>query len=166
VPRLAASVTMMFHEVGLLERFARAAEAGFRGVEIQSPYGETQEDIAERLRRHDLSAVLMNIQPGVAAIPGREAEFPLGALAGARLRMEGFLAETVKANIDIIGHFQVGGVPGRHEPDETQEVNYTYLFDLIDGLGYGGWVGCEYRPRAGTIEGLGWGRPYGIRGGR
>jgi hydroxypyruvate isomerase len=48
--------------------------------------------------------------------------------------MEGFLAETVKANIDIIAHFQIGGVPGRHEPDGTQEINYPYLFDLIDGL--------------------------------
>ena len=76
--------------------------------------------------------------------------------------MEGFLAETVKANIDIISHFQIGGVPGRHEPDDTQEINYPYLFDLIDDLGFEGWVGCEYRPRAGTVEGLGWARPYGI----
>jgi hydroxypyruvate isomerase len=35
-------------------------------------------------------------------------------------------------------------------------LNYPYLFKLLDELGYGGWIGCEYRPRAGTIEGLGW----------
>jgi hydroxypyruvate isomerase len=79
--------------------------------------------------------------------------------------MEGFLTDTIKANLDIIRHFQIGGVPGRHEPDEAQEVNYRYLFDLIDGLGFEGWVGCEYHPRAGTVEGLRWARPWGIRGG-
>lgn len=63
-----------------------------------------------------------------------------------------------------IGHIQIAGVPERHEPD-TGELNYPYLFDLLDQLGYTGWVGCEYRPRAGlqpggTSAGLGWLRPY------
>ena len=49
----------------------------------------------------------------------------------------------------------VAGVPGRHEPDRG-EVRYPYLFGLLDELGYDGFVGCEYRPRAGTSEGLGW----------
>jgi hydroxypyruvate isomerase len=56
-------------------------------------------------------------------------------------------------------------VPGRHEPDETQEINYRYLLRVIDDLGHQGWVGCEYHPRAGTVDGLGWARPWGIRGG-
>ena len=50
---------------------------------------------------------------------------------------------------------QIAGVPDRHEPD-AGEVNYPYLFALLDELGYAGFVGCEYRPRAGTSEGLGW----------
>jgi len=79
--------------------------------------------------------------------------------------MEGFLAETIKANLDLIRHFQIGGVPGRHEPDENQEINYRYLLDLIEGFGFEGWVGCEYHPRAGTVEGLGWAGPWGIRSG-
>ncbi|MFP5249074.1 MAG: 2-oxo-tetronate isomerase [Acidobacteriota bacterium] len=54
-----------------------------------------------------------------------------------------------------VGHIQVAGVPERHEPD-TGEVNYAYLFDVIDELGYPGWIGCEYIPQAGTSEGLGW----------
>jgi hydroxypyruvate isomerase len=54
-----------------------------------------------------------------------------------------------------VGHFQIAGVPERHEPD-SGEVNYNYLFDLIDELGFEGWVGCEYIPRAGTSAGLGW----------
>lgn len=77
--------------------------------------------------------------------------------------MEGCLAETVREQLDIIGHFQIGGVPGRHEPDGTQEINYPYLLDLVDDLGYEGWVGCEYRPRAGTVAGLAWAAAYGIR---
>ncbi len=58
-----------------------------------------------------------------------------------------------------VGHIQIAGVPTRHEPD-VGEVNYPYLFSVMDEVSYGGWVGCEYRPRAGTSEGLGWFAPY------
>ena len=58
-----------------------------------------------------------------------------------------------------VGHLQIAGVPNRNEPD-TGEINYPYLFELIDQLGYTGWVGCEYRPAiqaaGGTSSGLGW----------
>jgi 2-dehydrotetronate isomerase len=54
-----------------------------------------------------------------------------------------------------VGHFQVAGVPERHEPD-TGEVNYEYVFGVMDELGYEGWVGCEYVPSGKTSEGLGW----------
>ncbi len=54
-----------------------------------------------------------------------------------------------------VGHIQVASVPERNEPDGG-ELNYDYLFDRIDELGYDGWIGCEYRPRAGTSEGLSW----------
>ncbi len=54
-----------------------------------------------------------------------------------------------------VGHMQIAGVPERYEPS-FGEVNYDYLFDLIDELGYEGWIGCEYTPRAGTSEGLDW----------
>ncbi len=54
-----------------------------------------------------------------------------------------------------VGHFQVAGVPERHEPD-TGEVRYEYLFRLIDELGHEGWIGCEYAPAAATSAGLGW----------
>lgn len=56
-----------------------------------------------------------------------------------------------------VGHLQVAGVPERQEPD-VGEMNCGYLFDVIDALGWDGWVGCEYLPRAGTSEGLGWWR--------
>ena len=54
-----------------------------------------------------------------------------------------------------VAHIQIASVPGRREPDQG-ELNYPFLFDTIDALGYAGWVGCEYKPAAGTSEGLGW----------
>jgi hydroxypyruvate isomerase len=65
-------------------------------------------------------------------------------------------------NLRAIGHMQVAGIQGRHEPEGPGEVDYPALFKSIDGLGYKGWIGCEYNPRAGTVEGLGWAKPYGI----
>ncbi len=79
--------------------------------------------------------------------------------------LEGHLADTIRAHIGIVRHFQIAGVPGRHEPD-VGEVHYPYLFDLMDELGYRGWVGCEYRPRSDTWTGLGWAAKYGIAAGR
>ena len=76
--------------------------------------------------------------------------------------MEGRLADTIAAQLDVIGHVQISGVPGRFEPDAEQEINYPYILSLLDELGFDGWVGCEYRPRAGTLAGLDWARPYGI----
>ncbi len=76
--------------------------------------------------------------------------------------MEGALSETIKANLDIISHIQIAGVPGRHEPDAAQEIQYPFIFEWLDGLGYDRWVACEYRPRSGTLAGLEWARPLGI----
>lgn len=249
MPKFAASVSWLFQDVPLLERFERAAAAGFRAVEVQAPYDETAEALAAELTRHDLEAVLINVSPGLAALPGREGDFRdalerglayaeamrcrrLHCVAGAtddpraeatflaNLRwaseqaavhdawlmleplnttdnpgyfltgsdqarriidavgseqvamqfdayhiqiMEGSLTASLRKHLDVIGHIQVGGVPGRREPDERQEINYPYLFDLIDGLGYDGWVGCEYAPTEGT-DGLAWARKYGIGG--
>ena len=73
--------------------------------------------------------------------------------------VEGDLAMKIRRYIEGVGHMQIAGVPERHEPD-LGEINYPYLFALIDELGYSGWIGCEYRPRKGTSEGLGWARPY------
>ncbi|MES2932047.1 MAG: 2-oxo-tetronate isomerase [Pseudomonadota bacterium] len=73
--------------------------------------------------------------------------------------MQGDLASTMSRDIAGIGHIQIAGVPGRHEPDQG-EINYPYLFNLMDELDYAGWVGCEYRPLAGTSAGLGWLNPW------
>jgi hydroxypyruvate isomerase len=75
--------------------------------------------------------------------------------------VEGDLAMKLKAYLPTgrVGHLQIAGVPERHEPD-LGEVNYTYLFALIDSLGYSGVIGAEYRPRAATSAGLGWFQPF------
>ena len=62
-----------------------------------------------------------------------------------------------------IGHVQFSSVPGRHEP-QYGEVNLPFLFDLLDELNYDGWVGCEYRPKTTTRDGLFWGKPFGLGG--
>ena len=69
--------------------------------------------------------------------------------------VEGDLAIKFKKYFGNIGHVQIAGVPDRHEPD-MGEVNYSYLLRMLDETGYAGWVGCEYRPRRSTEEGLGW----------
>ena len=75
--------------------------------------------------------------------------------------MEGNLAHSFERDLDIIGHVQISGVPGRFEPS-VGEINYPFLFALFDRLGYDGWVGCEYRPEGETRAGLGWASEYGI----
>jgi len=71
--------------------------------------------------------------------------------------VEGDLAMKLRQHLPggQVGHLQIAGVPSRHEPDDG-ELNYPYLFELVDALGFDGFVGCEYRPRAGTSAGLGW----------
>jgi hydroxypyruvate isomerase len=58
-----------------------------------------------------------------------------------------------------VGHLQIAGVPERHEPD-LGELNYDYLFDVIDELEFDGWVGCEFRPKEHTSAGLRWRTRY------
>lgn len=74
-------------------------------------------------------------------------------------RMEGELAATIKKNLARIAHMQLADNPARNEPG-TGEINYTFLFDYIDKLGYEGWIGCEYKPASNTTDGLGWVKPY------
>jgi len=76
-------------------------------------------------------------------------------------RMEGELAATIKANLPLIRHIQLADNPGRCEPG-TGEINYRYLLGMLDEIGYAGWVGCEYKPKAGSVQGLGWMAEHGL----
>ncbi|EJL04604.1 hydroxypyruvate isomerase [Pseudomonas fluorescens Q2-87] len=76
--------------------------------------------------------------------------------------VEGDLTSKMRRDFSGIGHIQIAGVPDRHEPD-SGEINYPFLFELMDELGYDGWVGCEYRPRGDTSVGLKWLRDWNAR---
>ena len=69
--------------------------------------------------------------------------------------MEGNLVNTIRDNLDQIGHIQFADTPGRHEPG-TGEINFPNLFDAIDKMGWKGWLGAEYIPSKRTEETLGW----------
>ncbi len=253
MPKFAANLTMMFNEVPFPERFARAARAGFRGVEFLFPYGHTPAEVAGWLKANALENVLFNMPPGnwatgergVASLPGREEEFRAGvakaleyalamgtpcihAMAGLlpagadakrhravyvenlryaarelqkhsrllviepintrdipgfflnrqdqahevredvgepnlKVQMDLYHAQIVEGDVTVkfkkyaphVGHIQIASVPERHEPDEG-ELNYAHLFKVIDAAGYEGWIGCEYRPRSVTEDGLNW----------
>ena len=73
--------------------------------------------------------------------------------------MEGDLAHTIESNLPKIAHMQLADNPGRNEPG-TGEINFSFLLDFIDRIGYSGWIGCEYKPKTTTREGLGWSTPY------
>lgn len=74
-------------------------------------------------------------------------------------RMEGELGNTIQKYLNRIGHIQLADNPGRNEPG-TGEINYEYLFELLDRLGYAGYIGCEYKPLKSTEAGLGWMNQY------
>ena len=270
MPQFAANLSLLYPEHRFLDRFAAAAQDGFKAVEFLFPYAFAVQEIRTRLEDLGLQLVLFNAPPagtngqditlawdrgerGTAAQPGREAEFHYGfqqavdtavalgcprihvmcgciapgaslaqmrttlvnnlqlaaavaAKAGVEILLEPlnprdvpnyFLthqdqahalvqsvgAPALKVQMDLyhcqivegdvarklekylptgaVGHIQIAGVPERHEPDANNELNYPFLLDLIDRLGYQGWVGCEYRPRAaaqvgGTRQGLVW----------
>ncbi len=254
MPKFAANLSFLFTDVPFADRFARAAAAGFKGVEYLFPYEWAAHDVAEWLKAADLEQVLFNLAPGdwaagdrgLACLPDRRGEFvdsveqalayamvldcervhcmaglrPAGvaeaeleatyvanlrhaadrlATAGvtvmiepinSRIDMPGYwlddvargfrlleavdrdnvklqldlyhaqiiqgdLARTIEAHLPQIGHIQIADNPGRHEPG-TGEIHYPYLFDLLDRLGYSGWIGCEYKPLTTTEAGLGW----------
>ena len=261
MPRFAANLAFLFTERPLIERFAAAAAAGFRAVELQVPYDLAPSAVKAELDRLGLTMLGINTargqaaagEFGVAAVPGREREFDtlfkqaldyvtaidgcqIHCLAGkvspeqrpaaemvfirnltraadaareknitlliepinprdrpdyfltraeqaadiiakverANVRMQfdfyhaqivgGDLIRRFEKHLPFVAHVQVAAVPSRHEPDEG-EVNYPQIFAALDRLGYGNWVGCEYRPRARTEDGLGWARGYGVKPG-
>ncbi|MBD8729925.1 hydroxypyruvate isomerase [Pseudomonas sp. CFBP 13710] len=75
--------------------------------------------------------------------------------------MEGDLARTLQSHLQAIGHVQLADNPGRHEPG-TGEINFRFLFQHLDRIGYQGWVGCEYKPLNGTEAGLGWMKSHNL----
>jgi len=69
--------------------------------------------------------------------------------------LHGDVLTGLKALLPLIGHIQIASVPGRNEPG-TGELDDSRIFQALDDLGYEGFVGCEYRPKAAPLAGLGW----------
>lgn len=168
---------------GFTRALAAADRLGCRTVHLMA--GITGPDItradAEKTYRANLAAaaaaargqgVTVTIEPiNPRDMPGyhltrtAEARATIAAIGAKNLRLqldlyhrqivEGDLAAAIRDNADITAHVQIAGVPARNEPDRG-EVNYAFLFELLDELGYAGFVGCEYRPLTTTAAGLGW----------
>ena len=75
--------------------------------------------------------------------------------------VSGDLITRFEKHLPLVGHVQIAAVPSRAEPDEG-EINYPAIFAQLDRLGWKGWTACEYKPRARTEDGLGWGQAYGL----
>jgi 2-dehydrotetronate isomerase len=261
MPRLAANLAYMFAERPLLERFAAAAAAGFKAVELQFPYDHAASAVRAEIEKHGLVQLGVNTavgsrdgDSGLAAVPGREREWEAvfrqaldftAAIGGNAIHcmagkvpteqrpaaervmianiaraadlanergvtllleplntrdrpnyfltrieqaadligkigkpnvkiqfdmyhaqiMGGDLIARFEKHLPLVGHVQIAAVPSRAEPDEG-EINYSYLLAALDRLGWSGWVACEYKPRGRTEDGLGWGRAYGLIGGK
>lgn len=257
MPKLEANIQFLFNEYDILDRYDRASELGFKGVELQNPYPIPTNEISERLNANGLQQVIINSPVedpitginNIALIPDKrdlykertslavEYAHELGCLgvnigigqmpegfgseivketlienityAATELDkvgvtaliepinvldqpgffintskaaldviesvghsnlsllydfyhmqiMEGNLAATLKDNIGSIKHTQLADNPGRHEPG-TGEINFTFLLNYLDELGYQGWVGCEYFPSSSTEASLDWARKW------
>jgi len=124
---------------------------------------------AERLAENEIILLLEAINtrdmPGFLVSTQADCHSICAAVGAKNLKMqmdcyhmqvaEGDLTTKLRKYAAECGHIQIAGCPERAEPD-TGEVRYEYLFRLIDELGYASWIGCEYRPRAGTVAGLNW----------
>ena len=136
-------------------------------------YRDAVEYCAGEMRQHDLDLVLEPINgrdmPGYFLNSFDAAERLIAELAMPNLKLQfdiyhrqilhGDLTMALRRMMPIIGHVQVASVPTRNEPD-GEELNWPFLFGELDRLGYAGFVGCEYRPRGATLDGLGWFAPF------
>jgi hydroxypyruvate isomerase len=77
-------------------------------------------------------------------------------------RMEGELINTIRNNLPMIKHMQLADNPGRNEPG-SGEINFRTLFQQLVAMGYEGWIGCEYKPKADTLSGLSWRADHGVQ---
>ncbi|MDO8449848.1 MAG: hydroxypyruvate isomerase family protein [Rhodoferax sp.] len=135
-----------------------AAEAAKQGIDV----------LIEPINTRDIARFYLNRQDHAHQVLA-----DVGAV-NLKVQMDLYHCQVVEGDVAMklrqylptgrVGHIQIAGVPQRHEPD-LGELNYAYLFSVLDELGYDGWVGCEYRPArgtqaGGTSAGLGWLKPY------
>jgi hydroxypyruvate isomerase len=255
MPRFAANLSFLFNEVAFPERFAAAAEQGFRACEFMFPYEWPADEVRAWLDAARMDLVLFNTaqgnwaagERGIAALPGREAEFDAAIeqaaqyarvlgnklvhvmagleTAGARREvfvanlqrgadrvahegltlviepintrdMPGYFLSRTRQGLDVIAdvgrpnlglqfdlyhraimdgdveaglaeakpqikHMQIASPPDRGEPDQG-DLDFKHLLGVIERSGYDGYIGLEYKPRAGTVPGLAWMKTLGL----
>ena len=154
-----------FHLVaGRAERSDPRAEAAYRkavtfAAETLAPDGI--EVVLEPINNRDIPGFFLNDFDFAEtlirdlALPNVRLQFDIYH----RQILHGDVAVALARLMPLIGHVQIASVPSRNEPD-GEELNYPFLFGELDRLGYTGFVGCEYRPRTTTLQGLGWFAPY------
>lgn len=118
---------------------------------------ENIELLVEPINTRDMPGFLLNRSADTLALIERvgEANVKLQYDVYHMQIMEGDLARTLQRELPRIGHVQIADNPGRHEPG-SGEINYPFLFDWLDRIGYTGWVSAEYIPAGETAAGLGW----------
>jgi len=150
-----------------------AGLANHRDPETAARYRQGVAYSAERLADAGLDLLLEPINrrdmPGYFLNDFAQAEGLIADLALPNLKLQfdiyhrqivhGDVTMALRRLLPIVGHIQIASVPSRHEPDD-EELCFPYLFAELDRIGYAGFVGCEYRPRGRTIDGLGWFAPY------
>ena len=77
--------------------------------------------------------------------------------------LKGDLTNNIKKYLPFTGHIQIAQVPDRHEPNSSGEINYKYVFKVLQELGYDGWIGLEYFPIGDTVPGLDWVKELGVQ---
>lgn len=162
-------------DVRTLHAMAGVMPDGADVAALEATYIANLRAAADRAARHGITITVEAINrrdmPGYFLCSAAKACEILDAAGRDNLRLQldlyhlqvtaGDLSGHVTRCFDRLAHVQIAGHPGRHEPDRG-EIRYPPVLDLLDQLGYAGWVGCEYRPASGTAEGLGWARSYGI----
>ncbi len=156
-----------------LHAMAGLVPAGADRSACRATYLENLRYAAREAARHGITLLIEPINardmPGYFLFTQAEAHAlrEEAAAPNLKVQMDLYHAQIVEGDITVklrrwvrhVGHVQIASVPDRHEPD-SGELSDTYLFRLLDDLGYRGWVGCEYRPARGTVAGLGWFAPY------
>ncbi len=155
--------------VGQLNCLAGKAPAGIDGAVLHATFVENLRFAAAAFQAANLRLLIEPINhfdiPGFFLTRTAQAAAILGEVGASNAfiqydlyhaqRMEGELAATIEKYLPRIGHIQIADNPGRHEPG-TGEISYPFLLGHLDRIGYGGWVGCEYKPATTTEAGLGW----------
>ena len=165
LPYAAASGVKRLHMMaGIADRRDQKAVSSFRRAVAWT---------AEALGKHNIDVVIEPIN--ARDVPGyflNDFDFALNLIQDMKLPslklqfdiyhrqiVHGDVTIALRAMMPLIGHIQIASVPSRNEP-AGEELNYPFLFDELDRLGYSGFVGCEYRPKGKTVDGLGWFKPY------